>query len=95
VYAFSQVLSYHKSNHFLGGFFKVHYGMYPGFVSRQHHPDTKKSPCDYRMTIVGKGRVNALPDRASVVLGVVTEGAQLKTKKQACPTGLQVSLLTF
>lgn len=60
----------------------MYYGIYPGFTKQQSLPDVKKNPCDYRMSVNGKGRITAVPDMASVILGVVTEGSELKTIQQ-------------
>lgn len=67
---------------FEGEYFKVYYGMYTNFMNQQCCPDNQHSSCDYRMTVTGKGRVTAVPDKATVILGVVTEGSELKTIQQ-------------
>jgi Uncharacterized conserved protein len=46
-------------------------------MSRLGRAETQSDSCN-RLTVNGKATVTAAPDRASVVLGVVTEGASLK-----------------
>lgn len=60
----------------------MYYGMTPGYMNQTYQSSIKKSTCDYRMTIIGRGKVNAAPDKATIVLGVVTEGKELKAIQQ-------------
>lgn len=60
----------------------MYYEMYPAFMKQHVCPGASKKSCDYRMIITGKGNINAAADRASVILGVVTEGPELKSIQQ-------------
>lgn len=60
----------------------MYYGMHPGFVSRYNYTNTHNSPCHYQITVNGRGKFSAAPDKAGVILGVVTEGASLKAIQQ-------------
>jgi uncharacterized protein YggE len=58
------------------------YGKCPMMPFQGFRQGTDKECCDYRMTVHGKGSVRAVPDKASIILGVVTEGSKLKSIQQ-------------